>query len=76
MEDDEEDELDLLGSDIFAFSIDDAISVVNVGSAVTRRWLLLSKLKQGLSKYREKKNLFLSSDTPRPLLFKQRLTSF
>ncbi|KDP35807.1 hypothetical protein JCGZ_10616 [Jatropha curcas] len=54
-EEDAEDGLDLSGSDRFAFSVDDAISVSNAGSAVNRRWLLLSKLKQGLSKHREKK---------------------
>ncbi|KAF5735084.1 protein phosphatase 2C 29 [Tripterygium wilfordii] len=52
-EDDPEDGLDLSGSDRFAFSVDDAISVNNAGSAARRRWLLLSKLKQGLSKQRE-----------------------
>ncbi|KAG8634106.1 hypothetical protein MANES_17G013600v8 [Manihot esculenta] len=56
-EEDAEDGLDLSGSDRFAFSVDDAISISNAGSAVSRRWLLLSKLKQGLSKHREK-NLF------------------
>ncbi|KAF2316321.1 hypothetical protein GH714_041662 [Hevea brasiliensis] len=56
-EDDAEDGLDLSGSDRFAFSVDDAISVGNAGSAVSRRWLLLSKLKQGLSKRREN-NIF------------------
>ncbi|XP_022717934.1 protein phosphatase 2C 29-like [Durio zibethinus] len=51
-EDDPEDGLDLSGSDRFAFSVDDAISVSKEASAVGRRWLL-SKLKQGLSKHRE-----------------------
>ncbi|KAB1223512.1 Protein phosphatase 2C 29 [Morella rubra] len=32
---------------------DDALSVSNAGFAVSRRWLLLSKLKQGLSKHKE-----------------------
>ncbi|KAJ6946844.1 protein phosphatase 2C 29-like [Populus alba x Populus x berolinensis] len=50
-----EDGLDLSGSDRFAFSVDDAISVGNAGSPVSRRWLLLSKLKQGLSKHKERK---------------------
>ncbi|WCJ20667.1 Protein phosphatase 2C family protein [Euphorbia peplus] len=50
-----EEGLDLSGSDRFAFSVDDALSVGNAGSAVSRRWLLLSKLKQGLSKHRDKK---------------------
>lgn len=48
-----EDGLDLSGSDRFAFSVDDALSVSNAGSAVSRRWLLLSKLKHGLSKHKE-----------------------
>ncbi|KAL5187621.1 Protein phosphatase 2C 29 [Glycine soja] len=50
-----EDGLDLSGSDRFAFSVDDALSVnnANAGSAVSRRWLLLSKLKQGLTKQKE-----------------------
>lgn len=56
-EDDAEDGLDLSGSERFAFSVDDAISVNNAetaGSAVSRRWLLLSKLKQGLlTKHKE-----------------------
>ncbi|KAI4327256.1 hypothetical protein L6164_019740 [Bauhinia variegata] len=52
-EDDPEDGLDLSGSGRFAFSVDDALSVGNAGSAVSRRWLLLSKLKHGLSKHRE-----------------------
>ncbi|KAK3183066.1 hypothetical protein Dsin_030352 [Dipteronia sinensis] len=53
-EDDPEDGLDLSGSERFAFSVDDAISVNNAGSAVSRRWLLLSKLKQGLlNKHKE-----------------------
>ena len=52
---DPEDGLDLSGSDRFAFSVDDALSVsnANAGSAVSRRWLLLSKLKHGLSKHKE-----------------------
>ncbi|KAK7263325.1 hypothetical protein RJT34_30913 [Clitoria ternatea] len=52
---DPEDGLDLSGSDRFAFSVDDALSVnnANAGSAVSRRWLLLSKLKNGLSKHKE-----------------------
>ncbi|CAN1746125.1 Protein phosphatase 2C 29 [Linum perenne] len=50
-----EDGLDLSGSERFAFSVDDAISVGNEGSAASRRWLLLSKLKQGLTKHRERK---------------------
>ncbi|KAG7569246.1 PPM-type phosphatase domain superfamily [Arabidopsis thaliana x Arabidopsis arenosa] len=45
-----EDALDLSGSDRFAFSVDDAISAGNAASVGSKRWLLLSKLKQGLSK--------------------------
>lgn len=52
-EDDAEDGLDLSGSDRFAFSVDDAVSVSNAGSAVGRRSLLLSKLKQGLSRSKD-----------------------
>ncbi|XP_048140887.1 protein phosphatase 2C 29 isoform X2 [Rhodamnia argentea] len=52
-EDDPEDGLDLSGSQRFAFSVDDAISVSNAGSAVNRRWLLLSKLRLGLSKHKD-----------------------
>ncbi|KAI3453444.1 hypothetical protein Pfo_010107 [Paulownia fortunei] len=48
VEDDPEDGLDLSGSERFAFSVDDALSVNNAGSAVSRRSLLLSKLKHGL----------------------------
>ncbi|KAI4303313.1 hypothetical protein MLD38_038959 [Melastoma candidum] len=48
-DEDAEDGLDLSGSQRFAFSVDDAINVSNVeGSGVTRRRLLLSKLKHGL----------------------------
>ncbi|KAM1833495.1 hypothetical protein ACFX13_023315 [Malus domestica] len=50
-----EEGLDLSGSERFAFSVDDAVTVSNEGSgsAVSRRWLLLSKLKQGLTKHKE-----------------------
>ncbi|KAL6566121.1 hypothetical protein OROGR_001736 [Orobanche gracilis] len=47
-EDDPEEGLDLSGSERFPFSADDASSVNNVGSAVSRRSVLLSKLKHGL----------------------------
>ncbi|CAK9173374.1 unnamed protein product [Ilex paraguariensis] len=58
-EDDAEDGLDLSGSERFAFSVDDALSVSNGGSAVSRRSLLLSKLKHGLlTKNKENKLLF------------------
>lgn len=63
-EDDPDDGLDLSGSERFAFSVDDAISLNKAGSSVNRRWLLLSKLRLGLlsnSKHKEshvKKVLF------------------
>lgn len=58
-EEDPEDGLDLSGSDRFAFSVDDAISASNAGSAVSRRSLLLSKLKHGLlMKHKESRSLF------------------
>ncbi|XAR70607.1 Phosphoprotein phosphatase [Bertholletia excelsa] len=57
-EDHPEDGLDLSGSDRFAFSVDDALSVSNAGSAVGRRSLLLSKLKHGLIKHKEGGKLF------------------
>ncbi|KAJ8552701.1 hypothetical protein K7X08_020094 [Anisodus acutangulus] len=56
-----EEGLDLSGSDRFAFSVDDALSVNSAGSAVNRRSLLLSKLKHGLliNKHKESsKRLF------------------
>lgn len=56
---DPEDGLDLSGSDRFAFSVDDAFSVsnnTNAGSASSRRWLLLSKLKNGLSSKQKEGN--------------------
>ncbi|CAI9095427.1 OLC1v1031379C1 [Oldenlandia corymbosa var. corymbosa] len=54
-----EDGLDLSGSDRFAFSVDDAISVSTAGTAVSRRSLLLSKLKHGLAiKHKENRSLF------------------
>ena len=52
-DDDAEDGLDLSGSDRFAFSVDDALSVSKEGSGGSRRWLILSKLKHGLSRHRE-----------------------
>lgn len=58
-EEEPEDGLDLSGSDRFAFSVDDAISASNAGSAVSRRSLLLSKLKHGLlMKHKESRSLF------------------
>ncbi|XP_027360909.1 protein phosphatase 2C 29-like [Abrus precatorius] len=52
-EDDAEDGLDLSGSDRFAFSVNDALSASKDGSAGSRQWLILSKLKHGLSKHKE-----------------------
>ncbi|KAH6792481.1 poltergeist like 1 [Perilla frutescens var. hirtella] len=55
VEDNPEDGLDLSGSERFAFSVDDALSVNGAGSAVNRRSLLLSKLKHGLlSRHKDK----------------------
>ncbi|XP_010531731.1 PREDICTED: protein phosphatase 2C 29 [Tarenaya hassleriana] len=48
-----EDGLDLSGSDRFAFSVDDALRASAAGSVGSKRWMLLSKLKQGLSKHKE-----------------------
>ncbi|XP_052169851.1 protein phosphatase 2C 29-like isoform X2 [Diospyros lotus] len=50
--------LDLSGSERFAFSVDDALCVGNAGSALSRRSLLLSKLKHGLIKHKESTKLF------------------
>ncbi|XP_057518608.1 protein phosphatase 2C 29-like isoform X2 [Amaranthus tricolor] len=52
-EDEADDGLDLSGSDRFAFSVDDAVSVSNAASGVSRRSLLLSKLKQGLGRSKD-----------------------
>ncbi|GAB2296472.1 hypothetical protein Dimus_030587 [Dionaea muscipula] len=52
-EDDAEDGIDLSGSDRFAFSVDDAVVAGNAGSAFSRRSLLLSRLKQGLSRNKD-----------------------
>ncbi|KAJ8774495.1 hypothetical protein K2173_016941 [Erythroxylum novogranatense] len=51
---DVEDGFDLSGSERFSFSVDEAISLGNAGTAVSRRWSLL-KLKEGFSRYRERK---------------------
>lgn len=52
-EDDAENGLDLSGSDRFAFSVDDALSASKEASGGSRRWLILSKLKHGLSRHKE-----------------------
>ncbi|KAL3619413.1 hypothetical protein CASFOL_036983 [Castilleja foliolosa] len=55
VEDDPEEGLDLSGSERFAFTVDDALSVNNAGSAVRRSSLLLTKLKHGLlSRHKDK----------------------
>ncbi|CAA0838069.1 Protein phosphatase 2C 29 [Striga hermonthica] len=55
VDDDPGEGLDLSGSERFAFSVDDALSVNDAGSAVNRRSLLLSKLKHGLlSRHKDK----------------------
>ncbi|KAK7406372.1 hypothetical protein VNO78_07996 [Psophocarpus tetragonolobus] len=45
--------LDLSGSDRFAFSVDEALGVSKESSGGSRRWLILSKLKHGLSRHKE-----------------------
>jgi serine/threonine protein phosphatase PrpC len=50
--------LDLSGSERFAFSIDDDSVSNNTGSALSRRSLLLSKLKHGLIKHKQSKKFF------------------
>ncbi|XP_022870630.1 protein phosphatase 2C 29 isoform X1 [Olea europaea var. sylvestris] len=58
-DDDPEEGLDLSGSDRFAFSVDDALNLNVAGSAVSRRSLLLSKLKHGLlSKHKDGRRFF------------------
>ncbi|KAI3905095.1 hypothetical protein MKX01_017341 [Papaver californicum] len=52
-EDYAEEGLDLSGSDRFAFSVDDALRVSNSSPIVSRRSLLLSKLKHGLLKNKD-----------------------
>lgn len=52
-EEEPEDGLDLSGSERFAFSVDDALSVSKTSSGVNRRSLLLSKLRNGFSKRKE-----------------------
>lgn len=57
-EEEPEDGLDLSGSERFAFSVDDALSISKTSSASNRRSLLLSKLKHGLIKHKDSKKLF------------------
>nr|XP_043629479.1 LOW QUALITY PROTEIN: protein phosphatase 2C 29-like [Erigeron canadensis] len=57
-EEEPEDGLDLSGSERFAFSVDDALSVSKNSSGVNRRSLLLSKLRNGFTKHKEGSKLF------------------
>ncbi|XP_071685894.1 protein phosphatase 2C 29-like [Rutidosis leptorrhynchoides] len=50
--------LDLSGSERFAFSVDDALTVSKTSSGVNRRSLLLSKLRNGFGKHKEGSRLF------------------
>ncbi|KAL8226685.1 hypothetical protein R6Q57_016517 [Mikania cordata] len=53
-----EDGLDLSGSERFAFSVDDAVHISKTTSGVSRRSLLLSKLRNGFTKQKEGGKLF------------------
>lgn len=53
-----EDGLDLSGSERFAFSVDDAVNISKTTPGVSRRSLLLSKLKNGFTKNKEGGRLF------------------
>ncbi|KAK9075618.1 hypothetical protein SSX86_003944 [Deinandra increscens subsp. villosa] len=53
-----EDGLDLSGSERFAFSVDDALSISKTTSGVSKRSLLLSKLRNGFTKQKEGGKLF------------------
>ncbi|XP_024995765.1 protein phosphatase 2C 29-like [Cynara cardunculus var. scolymus] len=57
-EEEPEDGLDLSGSERFAFSVDDALSISKTSSGVGRRSLLLSKLRNGFAKRKEGSRLF------------------
>ncbi|XP_077235269.1 poltergeist like 1 isoform X2 [Tasmannia lanceolata] len=52
-EGDDDDELDLSGSDRFAFSVDNAFRVNNSSSGLRRRSVLFSKLKYGFTRHKE-----------------------
>ncbi|GJW82473.1 phosphatase 2C 29-like protein [Tanacetum coccineum] len=53
-----EDGLDLSGSERFAFSVDDAVNISKTTPGVSRRSLLLSKLKNGFTKNKDGGKLF------------------
>ncbi|XP_017235243.1 protein phosphatase 2C 29 isoform X2 [Daucus carota subsp. sativus] len=55
---DPEDGVDLSGSERFAFSVDDAVSVNKDSSGASRRSLLLSRLKHGLVRSKDGGKLF------------------
>ncbi|XP_074329148.1 protein phosphatase 2C 29-like [Apium graveolens] len=57
-EDEPEDGVDLSGSERFAFSVDDAVSVNKDASGASKRSLLLSKLKHGLVRSKDGGKLF------------------
>ncbi|KAJ0859736.1 putative protein-serine/threonine phosphatase [Helianthus annuus] len=52
------DGLDLSGSERFAFSVDDALSISKTSSGANHRSFLLSKLRNGLTKHKEGSKLF------------------
>ncbi|KAF6134167.1 hypothetical protein GIB67_013564 [Kingdonia uniflora] len=56
-DDNDENGLDLSGSERFAFSVDDALRVSKSGSFAKRGSLLLSKLKSGIAKHKEGQGL-------------------
>ncbi|XP_023745452.1 protein phosphatase 2C 29 [Lactuca sativa] len=53
-----EDGLDLSGSERFAFSVDDALNISKTTSGVSKRSVLLSKLKNGFNRHKESGRLF------------------
>ncbi|KAL7595281.1 protein phosphatase 2C 29 [Lactuca sativa] len=57
-EEEPEDGLDLSGSERFAFSVDDALSISKTSSTVGRRSLLLSRWRNGFGKHKEGSKLF------------------
>ncbi|KAL4565576.1 hypothetical protein LXL04_029678 [Taraxacum kok-saghyz] len=57
-EEEPEDGLDLSGSERFAFSVDDALTISKTNSTVGRRSLLLSRLRNGFTKHKEGGKLF------------------
>lgn len=53
-----EDGLDLSGSERFAFSVDDALNISKTTTGVSRRSLLLAKLRNGFTKHKDGGRLF------------------